>query len=48
VPTALYIVVEDLFRAIIGKFDRELLALDVGDGAIAKMWMNYLVSGGAF
>ena len=23
-----------------GKFDRELLALDVGDGAITKLWMT--------
>jgi len=43
-PTAFYIVVEDLLRAAIGKIDRELLAVDVHDGAIAKLRMSYVIS----
>ena len=43
-PAASYIVVEDLLYAAICEFDRELIALDVRDGAVTKLRMSYVVT----
>ena len=42
------VIVDDLLHAAAGEFDRELVTLDVCDGAVTELWMNNVISNRVF